>query len=319
MLWNQPWNCHICKQDNEKGITCKYCGTLRKDREMILIQYKSSISTEELVCKQCGKKGYKTRNGIKRWCNCALNAEESSIEVSHSSDVKEHIKTEEEILKVPAPPLLLFQNNSIRIENFSSVIGRGNLNFIDPNDLRFISDSHITVTRSRDYFYIEDISRNGTQVNYKDLIRYGAKRLRDGDDISLAHRALGDKITLTFLQESSSHLQHSGTFTQPIFITKTKKKIPINPGLSYIGRAHFKDIYSEEDLTYVSSNHLKVIWLNNLILIEDGRGCGRKKNGSSNGTLFNGKKIKKLGLQPIKEGDVLILGRKVKLRLWKGG
>jgi len=95
--------------------------------------------------------------------------------------------------------LIFTENNILKIKDYQKIIGRDDfLGLMVTDDLLFVGKNHFKLTRLDDGFYIEDLnSKNGTQVNGKDIRGLGKIKLKNNDEISILH-----VLTLQYREET---------------------------------------------------------------------------------------------------------------------
>jgi hypothetical protein len=81
--------------------------------------------------------------------------------------------------------LLLPNNNNIIIDGTGRIIGREDfVGIVSTDKLLYIGKNHFRIIKKPDGFYIEDMNtKNGTQLNGKDVEENSQKPLKSGDEI----------------------------------------------------------------------------------------------------------------------------------------
>ena len=81
--------------------------------------------------------------------------------------------------------LILPNNNSIIIDGTGRIIGREDfVGILSTDKLLFIGKNHFRIIKNPDGFYIEDMdTKNGTQLNGKNVEKDSPKLLESGDEI----------------------------------------------------------------------------------------------------------------------------------------
>jgi hypothetical protein len=85
--------------------------------------------------------------------------------------------------------LILMEKREFIIKDYQGIFGREDfLDVVTPDDLLFIGKKHFKLNKKADGFYIEDLNtKNGTQINGKEIKGMGEIKLENGYDIFVAN------------------------------------------------------------------------------------------------------------------------------------
>ncbi len=84
--------------------------------------------------------------------------------------------------------LILKEKHEFIIKEYERIFGRENfIGVLMADDLLFIGKEHFKISKKDDGFYIQDLeTKNGTQVNSKDIKGLSSVKLHNGDNILVA-------------------------------------------------------------------------------------------------------------------------------------
>jgi FHA domain len=102
---------------------------------------------------------------------------------------------------VSSAKLILPNNTNIIIDGTGRIVGREDfVGIVSTDKLLYIGKNHFRIIKNHDGFYIEDLNtKNGTQLNGKDVEENSLKPLKSNDEI-----LIGKTLKIKFIEKNSN-------------------------------------------------------------------------------------------------------------------